>query len=111
MRLTALLAGAVLCGTAAGAGTVAEVEAHVPARGAEVPTYTAEVPGATPDTAPGTAGRTGAGAAAGSAGGTVITPVPTGSSNVRRRGPSVELISGGNSADGAARVGRLPVLD
>lgn len=26
-------------------------------------------------------------------------------------GPSIEMITGGNSADGAARVGRLPVLD
>ncbi len=42
----------------------------------------------------------------------VVTPkesAPSGGRSVG--GPGVELITGGNSKDGAARVGRLPVLD
>ena len=38
----------------------------------------------------------------------IVTP---GSAAAGRDGPAVELITGGRSKDGAAHVGRLPVLD
>ena len=41
----------------------------------------------------------------------VITPARNKSSRAGKDGPAVELITGGNSTDGAARVGSLPVLD
>lgn len=47
-------------------------------------------------------------------GGVVITPAAGEGTPGRAppaRGPGIEMITGGNSTDGAARVGRLPVLD
>ena len=44
----------------------------------------------------------------------VITPASeqrTSSTSRPHSGPSIELITGGNSTDGAAHVGRLPVVD
>ena len=42
----------------------------------------------------------------------VVTPGGTATiSGKAHDGPSVEFITGGNSTDGAAKVGRLPVID
>ncbi len=42
----------------------------------------------------------------------VVTEQPAvAASAVSGDGPSIELITGGNSNEGAARVGRMPVLD
>ncbi len=44
-------------------------------------------------------------------GGAIITPTDGTAPAPRvRAGPSIEMITGGNSADGAAKVGRLPIL-
>ncbi len=41
----------------------------------------------------------------------IITPTSEQPRRTGKDGPAVELITGGNSTDGAARVGSLPVLD